>query len=128
MFWNVILLIIFIIWMVMCFKNKKAIGALPYLFMLFITPIYNILDQKIFVDIFGCGCVPYAQTNMLNVNFNANNLRFVVYNVIVVIMTILGIVLSRKFENKKTTITYIVSIILVNVLLAYKICQLYMWN
>lgn len=127
MIWNVILLTIFFVWLIICFKNKKAIRMLPYLLMIFITPIYNILDQKIFVEIFGCGCVPYTQTNMLNINFNANNLRLAVYNIIVVIMTILGTVLSRNFESKKNRIIYISTIILVNLLIAFKICRLYMW-
>lgn len=127
MIWNVILLTIFFVWLIICFKNKKAIRMLPYLLMIFITPIYNILDQKIFVEIFGCGCVPYTQTNMLNINFNANNLRLAVYNIMVVIMTILGTVLSRNFESKKNRIIYISTIILVNLLIAFKICRLYMW-
>lgn len=127
MIWNVILLTIFFVWLIICFKNKKLIRMLPYLLMIFITPIYNILDQKIFVEIFGCGCVPYTQTNMLNINFNANNLRLAVYNIMVVIMTILGTVLSRNFESKKNRIIYISTIILVNLLIAFKICRLYMW-
>lgn len=127
MFWNVILLVIFIVWIMLFIKNRKTILSLPYLLMIFITPIYNILDSRIFVEIFGCGCVPYTQTNMLNIAFNANDLRIVVYNVIVIIMTILGIVLSRKFENKKSKLIYVVTIILVNLLLAAYICSLGMW-
>lgn len=64
---------------------------------------------------------------MFNIDFNANDLRFVVYNVMAVVMAILGIVLSRKFESKKNRIIYVVTIILVNLLLAFKICRLYMW-
>lgn len=46
MIWNIILLVTFITWLVIYIKNKKAIKALPYLLMLFITPIYNILDRR----------------------------------------------------------------------------------
>ena len=119
MIWNIIWLV-FIIWIILLIKNRKTVLSLPYLFMIFITPIYNILDQKIFVDIFGCGCVPYAQTNMLNIAFNANDLRRVVYNIMIVIMT-------REFENKKGKIIYVTTIILVNLLLALYICSLCMW-
>lgn len=35
-------------------------------------PIYIVLDNLILIDIFGCGCVPSTQTNMLNIPFNAN--------------------------------------------------------
>lgn len=64
---------------------------------------------------------------MLNIDFNANDLRFVIYNVMVVIIGILGIVLSRKLESKKNRIIYIATVILVNLLLAFKICRLYTW-
>lgn len=128
MIWNILLVIILVAWIIIYLKNKKVILLLPYMFMLFITPVYNILDQEIFVKIFGCGCVPSVQTNMFNISFNANDLRSVVYNVIAVSMLILGIFLSRKLKNKKQKIVYIITILLFNILLALKICQLYMWG
>lgn len=104
------------------------IKALPYLLMIFITPIYNILDQKIFVKVFGCGCVPSVQTNMFNIDFNANDLRFVVYTVISVLMVVLGINISKKFEKKQNKIIYNITIFLVNIILTFYVCKLYMWG
>ena len=78
--------------------------------MLIITPIYNILDNIIFVEVFGCGCVPIAQTNMFNIDFNANDLRRLVYGVIALAMFILGIILSKNIESKKKKATYIITI------------------
>lgn len=127
MIWDIILLIILVVWIVIYLKNKKVILSLPYLLMIFLTPIYNILDQKIFVKIFGCGCVPSAQTNMFNIDFNANDLRLIVYNLLAVSITILGLFLSKKIESKKLKIIYVLTILVFNILLAYKICQLYMW-
>lgn len=75
MIWKVSWLLVLVIWIIAYIKNKKAILALPYLFMSFITPLYNILDSKVFVEVFECGCVLIAQTNMFNIDFNANNLR-----------------------------------------------------
>ena len=46
--------------------KTKITKAMPFVIMLIITPFYNILDKILLVDIFGCGCVPIAQTNMLN--------------------------------------------------------------
>ncbi len=46
MIWDIVLLVIFIVWLAMYIKNKKTIRVLPYLLMLFITPLYNILDRK----------------------------------------------------------------------------------
>lgn len=37
---------------------RKGLSFAPFLVMILITPIYNILDSFLFVDIFGCGCVP----------------------------------------------------------------------
>ena len=125
---DIILLIIFIGWIILYIKNKNAIKALPYLIMIFITPFYNILDQKVFVEIFGCGCVPVAQTNMFNIDFNANDLRRLVYSTIVIAVLVLGIFLSKKVESKKKKIIYIVTILVFNILLALKICQMYMWG
>lgn len=127
MIWDIILLIILVVWIVIYLKNKKVILSLPYLLMIFLTPIYNILDQKIFVKIFGCGCVPSTQTNMFNIDFNANDLRLIVYNLLAVSITILGLFLSKKIESKKLKIIYVLTILVLNILLAYKICQLYMW-
>ena len=127
MIWDIILVIILALWIIIYLKNKKAILSLPYLLMLFFTPIYNILDQKIFVEIFGCGCVPSAQTNMFNIDFNANDLRLIVYNIFAFAITILGIILSKKIESKKIKIVYILTILAFNILLAYKIWKLCMW-
>ena len=46
MIWDIILVIILVIilalWIIIYLKNKKAILSLPYLLILFFTPIYNI--------------------------------------------------------------------------------------
>ena len=128
MIWGFLLLVIFLAWIIAYIKNKKAIVVLPYLFMLFITPIYNILDQKIFVEILGCGCVPSTQTNMFNIAFNANDLRRVVYIIMSLLMLILGIKISKKFTSKKARIIYNISIIIFNIVLTYFICMRYMWG
>ena len=102
MIFDVLLAIILVIWIIVYIKNKKAILALPYLLMSFITPLYNILDSKIFVEVFGCGCVPIVQTNMFNIDFNANDLRIVIYSIITILMLILGIKLSKKLLGKNS--------------------------
>lgn len=128
MIYDIVLLFLLVVWIILYIKDKKAIKVLPYLLMPFITPVYNFLDQKLFVKIFGCGCVPIAQTNMLNINFNANNLRRVVYSVITIAVFILGIFLSKNIENKKNKNIYLITIVVFNSLLALNICQMYMWG
>ena len=124
---DIILLMLLVGWIIWYIKNKNAIKALPYLLMIFITPFYNFLDQNVFVEIFGCGCVPSVQTNMFNIDFNANDLRRLVYSVLAIAVIILGIFLSKKIEIKKKKAVYIITIAVFNILLALKICQMYMW-
>lgn len=127
MIFDIILLMILVVWIIWYIKNRNAIKALPYLLMVFITPFYNFLDQNVFVEIFGCGCVPVAQTNMFNIDFNANDLRRLVYSVIAILVFVLGIFLSKKIESKRKKTIYILTILLFNILLALKICQMYVW-
>ncbi len=124
---DVAILIGFVIWLIIYLINKKAVKWLPYLGMIFITPIYNYLDSRIFVDIFGCGCVPISQTNRFNIDFNANDLRMVAYNIIAILMFILGLFISKKFENKKSKIAYNICVLIFNLIIAYKIYTTYVW-
>ena len=124
---DIILFYILALWIFFYRKIKKLLLSLPYLLMIFITPFYNILDREFFVEIFGCGCVPSTQTNMFNIDFNANDLRLLVYTIITIIATIIGIHLSKKLKSKKSKIIYILTIIILNILLGLKICQWYMW-
>lgn len=127
MFWIPIILLL-IVWIICYIKNKKAIMVLPYLYLLFITPLYNLLDRYIFVDVFGCGCVPSTQTNMLNISFNANDLRTLIYFSSVILMTIIGVFNSKNFKNSNLRILYIFTIIIWNLIVSYTIIENYKWN
>lgn len=127
MIWDILILAILVVILIVYLKKKGFLISLPYLLMIFITPIYSILDQNIFVKVFGCGCVPSAQANMFNIDFNANDLRVVVYTAITMIMVIVGTILAKKWENKKEKMTYIITILLFNSLLTFEICKIAMW-
>lgn len=124
----IISFLILLIWGICYKRSKKAIIVVPYIFMIFITPIYTLLDQNFFVDIFGCGCVPSAQTNMFNIPFNANDLRLLIYSIIIIVMGFLGVKYSKKFIDKNRKIVYILTIFITNLILGLKICQMYVWN
>lgn len=126
MFWIPIILLL-IVWIICYIKNKKAIMALPYLYLLFITPLYNVLDRYIFVEVFGCGCVPSTQTNMLNISFNANDLRALIYFLSSILMVIIGVLNSKNFKNGNLRILYIFTIIICNLIVAYTIIENYKW-
>ncbi len=107
--------------------KKKILAILPFIIMPIFTPIYCFLDSSFLVDIFGCGCVPSTQTNMLNIPYNANDLRLNVFSVLTIALSIWGICISKKFKNKLAKIVYSIAVILVNVLLAMWVVKTFMW-
>lgn len=107
---------------------KKIKYVLPYIAMPILTPFYNLLDRFVIVEVFGCGCVPSAQTNMLNIAFNANDFRFVFYFALTVVMTIVGVKMSKDLSKKALRILYGISVLTVNSLLCMEICKAFMWN
>lgn len=116
MLWLLLTSLVFLIWLVLYRKNNKLILSLPFLLIFFISSWYRLLDVLFFVKVFGCGCVPTTQTNMFNIPFNANDLRMLVYSILNGICIILGIVLSKKINNKVLKVIYVFSILLVNIL------------
>lgn len=108
--------------------KKVIVRVLPYLIMLVVTPFYNILDSLVLVDVFGCGCVPGAQSNMFNIDYNANDLRLTVYSVITILMVVLGIRVSKDFEKKILRVVYCVGIFAVNAMLTVQIWKMFMWG
>ena len=107
--------------------KKKIVLVLPFVIIPIFIPIYSILDSLILIDIFGCGCVPSTQTNMLNIQFNANDLRQTVFSVITVALVIWSIILSKGFKSKIVRLLYCVAVTLLNVALAIWVVKTFMW-
>ena len=108
--------------------KNRLIRTWPFIIMPMFIPIYSVLDKLILVDIFGCGCVPSAQTNMFNISFNANDLRLTVFAILTVGVSVFGIVLSKKIELKVVKMLYCSGTVLFNVLLAIWFCKTAMWT
>lgn len=107
--------------------KKKIALFLPFVIMPAFIPVYSVLDSFVLVDIFGCGCVPSAQTNMLNIPFNANDLRLTVFSVLAAVLSVWSVVLSKKFESKTFKMIYCSGVVLFNVLLTVWFCKTAMW-
>lgn len=107
--------------------KKKLMPVLPFAIMPVLIPIYNILDSLVFVDVFGCGCVPDSQTNMLNIAFNANDLRRLVFFLLAIALMVWSIVLSKTFRKKYIRVIYCVAVATVNLLLAVWVVKSFMW-
>ena len=108
--------------------KKKIVIVLPFIIMPLFIPIYNILDSLILVDIFGCGCVPIAQTNMLNISFNANDLRLMVFSVLAVGLSVWSFVISKSFNKKITKFLYCFATIFLNVIITIWVVKTFMWG
>ena len=100
----------------------------PYMVMLLITPFYSMLDRLVIVEVFGCGCVPGAQSNMLNIAFNANDFRLVFYSALTVGATLLSVKMSKGIFPKGRRALYCGSVFVINALLCISICKASMWN
>ena len=107
--------------------KKKIKAVIPFITMPIMIPIYCFLDSLVLVDIFGCGCVPSTQTNMLNIPFNANDLRLTVFSVLTIGMTILGVAISKSFQRKSTKALYMIAVVLLNVILTMWVVKAFMW-
>ena len=107
--------------------KKKILAVVPFITVPILIPIYCFLDSLILVDIFGCGCVPSTQTNMLNIPFNANDLRLTVFSVLNVGMAVLSVNISRAFHKKIAKVLYCSAELLLNVALTMWVVKAFMW-
>lgn len=110
----------------MTFKKFKLI--LPFLIIPIITPIYLYLHVNVFIDIFGCGCVPSTETNILNIPFNTNDLRLVVYAILIILATALSVIFSKSFEDKKKRFWYCAITFITATFISLIACSLYIWK
>lgn len=108
--------------------NKKLLPAMPLILMPVFIPVYLFLDNLLLVEIFGCGCVPSVQTNMLGIPFNANDLRKVVFTVLAIGLSVWGIVCSKRFQKKTAKLLYCIAVIALNLLLALLVVNTFTWK
>lgn len=107
--------------------KNLIIAPLPFLIMPIFIPIYKILDNLFFVDIFGCGCVPFTQTNMLNIPFNANDLRILVFAILTIVLSVWAFNISKIFKRKVMQIIYCAAVVSINILLTIWVVNTFMW-
>lgn len=107
--------------------KKKIIPILPFIIIPIFLPVYRILDSLFLVDIFGCGCVPSTQTNMLGIPFNANDLRVTVFAILALLLSLWGLRLSKTFRKKAVKIVYCATVLLANICFAIWAAKAYMW-
>ena len=107
--------------------KKISLTKLPFLTMPIFIPIYFILDNVILVDIFGCGCVPSTASNMLNIPFNANDLKFVVFAVLTIVLSVWSICIAQGMDTRIAKFRYCLAVFVHNVILALLFITTFMW-
>ena len=108
--------------------KKFVIAAMPFVILPVFAPVYLVLDNLVLVDIFGCGCVPGAQTNMLNIPFNANDLRLTVFFAFTAFMAVLSVFIAKRFGSKAAKIFYCSAAVLFNLILTFWVQKTFMWS
>ena len=108
--------------------KKLIIAAAPFIILPVFTPVYLLFDSLVLVDVFGCGCVPGAQTNMLNIPFNANDLRLAVFFVLTAFLAVLSVFIAKKFYSKAAKIFYCSAAVLFNLILTFWVQKTFMWG
>jgi len=111
--------IIVFFWCFLYILDKKSIKLIPFIGMSAITPLYNALDQKYFINIFG--------NSTQNILMNANGFRILIFFIITILMTFLAKFISRNFKEKDHKFRYIISVFVFNLIWGFLICLTYYW-
>ena len=107
--------------------KRKLVTILPFVILPISIPIYCVLDNLLFVEIFGCGCVPSAQTNMLNIPFNANDLRQTVFSILTIGLSVSSISIAKRINKTYLKVLYALAVVLLNVILSLWVIKAFMW-
>lgn len=107
--------------------KKIIVAALPFVVIPIFLPVYRILDSLFLVDVFGCGCVPSTQSNMLGIPFNANDLRVVVFSALAIALSVWSLRIAKGFQRKSVKILYCCAVTAANVAFAIWAAKAYMW-
>ena len=107
--------------------KRKLVAILPFVILPICIPLYCFFDNILFVEIFGCGCVPSAQTNMLNIPFNANDLRQTVFSILTIGLSVWSIIIAKRFSKKYLKVLYTLAVVFLNVVLSLWVIKAFMW-
>ena len=107
--------------------KKKLVAILPFVILPISIPVYCILDNFLLVEIFGCGCVPSVQTNMLNIPFNANDLRQTVFSILTIGLSVWSIIIAKRINKTYLKVLYAVAVVLLNVILSLWVIKAFIW-
>lgn len=105
--------------------------ALPILLFFVLVVPYSILNEKVIVELLGCGCPVYDEdtgTTITN-NFNANDFTACFWAAITVCATVMSAFLTKLIPKKAwVKVTYVAGVFAVSLAISYRFIQGMMWN
>ncbi len=111
-------------------RNIALLMTPVLLFFVLVVP-YQILNEEVLVDIFGCGCPKLDENGeMIHSYFNANDFTTIFWSVIAAAATVGSVFLSRLIPREKIwlRIVYIAATLAISLFIAYTFRQGMMWN
>jgi len=91
----------------------------------FLIPIilyfpYLFINKNLLVNWFGCGCPKIDENGIMLTNqFNANDFSKIFWLFIALVLIILSILISLKFQDKKRRVLYTFFSVIVSILLSF---------
>ena len=114
-------------------KAMKTIAVLltPILLFAVLLIPYNLVNQAFIVDWLGCGCPVVDEAgNLVENNFNANDFTALFWLFVSACVTALSVILSKRIQKEKMwlRVLYVVGMLLVSLVIAYRFTQMMMWK
>ena len=114
-------------------KAMKTIAVLltPILLFAVLLIPYNLVNQAFIVDWLGCGCPVVDEAgNLVENNFNANDFTALFWLFVSACVTALSVFLSKRIQKEKMwlRVLYVVGMLLVSLVIAYRFTQMMMWK
>jgi len=106
--------ILLVVWCIITYiiiKKNKII--LPHIFLAIVTPFYEIIDTLYLVQIGG--------------TVGSNIFRGMFYLAVILLMFIIGVIVSKRFEHARSKIIYIITIPITNIFVAFVISKFTFW-
>ena len=108
-----------------------ALLLIPILLFFVLVVPYQILNEEVLVDVFGCGCPKLDENGeMIHSYFNANDFTTLFWFAVAIAATVGSVFLSRLIPREKIwlRIVYIVATLAISLFIAYTFRQGMMWN
>ncbi len=109
------------------YKNKKIRKTFFYLYHLVTFYIFLFLNQHVLLPIFGCGCVPSVQENILHIPINTNQITSFYYFSTFFLLLFFAYRFSKSMSKKEREL-FLISLILWNALISFYFLQILMWQ